>query len=74
VSGVPIHWTCADCDLVGNTDGTAEKHTKTTGHMTMSGTDPERLANMRESEAYLRAARLALAATRDVREARKAES
>lgn len=44
-----VYWTCIACDLIGDKDTTAEKHTRATGHTTLTGTDPEALARMRES-------------------------
>ena len=43
-----VYWTCLHCTLIGDRDSTAEKHTKTTGHTTMTGTDPGTLARLRE--------------------------
>lgn len=49
-TGAPmnVYWTCLTCDGLGSTDRTAEQHTKTTGHPTLTSTDPEALARMRE--------------------------
>lgn len=43
-----VHWTCLACTLVGDTDRTAEQHTRRTGHTTLTGTDPAALARMWE--------------------------
>lgn len=43
-----VYFTCLACTLVGDTDRTAEQHTRATGHTTITGVDPEALARMRE--------------------------
>lgn len=43
-----VYWTCLICDLIGSEDKTAEKHTKTTGHTTVTGADVAALARIRE--------------------------
>jgi hypothetical protein len=48
VKAAPCYWTCLACDLIGDTDRSGEQHTRKTGHTTMTGTDVEALARMRE--------------------------
>jgi hypothetical protein len=42
-----VFWTCLGCLTLGETDRTAEKHTKATKHMTLTGIDPAALARIR---------------------------
>jgi hypothetical protein len=47
VTDAACYFTCLGCDLVGSEDKTAEKHTKATNHMTLTGIDPAALARIR---------------------------
>jgi len=84
-AAIATHWLCLTCGESGTYDepdtktdtGAAEKHLSTSKHAgcvgaTISATNPAVLEYVREQTANLAAARLALAAARDVREARKA--
>lgn len=39
-----VYWSCLHCTLVGDTDRSADQHTRKTGHTTITGTDPQLLA------------------------------
>jgi hypothetical protein len=42
-----VFWTCIACTTIGDTDKSAETHTRKTGHTTLTGIDPAVLARVR---------------------------
>lgn len=47
MTAAACYWTCTACLTLGDTDKTAEQHTRATGHATITSASADTLARMR---------------------------